>query len=304
MDPTTRTRPAPPSATETAPIADELFGVEGATPAEDAPADEGPSTLAERAPSSLEQPTQPPNSEHLAPERPSTGGAPQKDPIRTGPLVLLLAGAGVLIAGLTLLWVVARSPALAIVLFWLLLLLAPLALVLTVLCWPYIVRRQQVVDRWDQMITGGRGHADAVLSDTLTMLSAMNLPQLNQHQAQYAPGILRSLAGHRRPYLVISQTANVNLRSYRMYINVRDYGENLQTSWYLTYQPDIVERLRMLLLRNRSSLVLDLFDEQDLRAYVVAVHRCFVSSVIELLTTLGQDTTKLNRTSRGFLGIS
>ena len=83
-----------------------------------------------------------------------------------------------------------------------------------------------------------------------------------------------------------------------MFVNVRDYGNALQTSWYLAYLPSAWQRFR-----GRLGLDLDLFDEQDLRAYVTVVHHAFIESVIDLLNELGEDTN-INRTSKGFLGVS
>ena len=186
----------------------------------------------------------------------------------------------------------------------LLFLLAIPAIPLLILFWPEIVRRQQVIDRWDTLIAGGQGHADHVIRETSEMLTALELPQIAMEHMEIAPGIFKKLTGVKRPFLVVSQTTNFNLQPYRVYVNVRDYGESLQTSWYLTFQPGFLQRLRMVVLRRTNSLMLDLFDEQDLRAYVTAVHQCFIVAVLDLFATLGEDSSNLNRTSKGFLGIS
>jgi hypothetical protein len=49
---------------------------------------------------------------------------------------------------------------------------------------------------------------------------------------------------------------------------------------------------------------LDLFDQQDLRAYATIVHRSVLKSVDKLMLDLKQDPSKMERRSRGFLGIS
>ena len=179
-----------------------------------------------------------------------------------------------------------------------------LALPLLILFWPEIIRRQQVIDRWDTLIAGGQGQSERVVGATTALVDGLELPQIALEQAKLAPGIVKGLVGTKRPFLVVSQTDNFNLQPYRMYVNVRDYGASLQTSWYLVFQPGLLQRLRMLVLRRGNHLMLDLFDEQDLRAYVTAVHHCFLQAVVELLTTLGQDSSQLNRSSKGFLGIS
>jgi hypothetical protein len=54
----------------------------------------------------------------------------------------------------------------------------------------------------------------------------------------------------------------------------------------------------------RGGLDLDLFDEQDLRAYVTNAHHCLLEAVNKLMLDLNQDPSKIDRKSRGFLGIS
>ena len=54
----------------------------------------------------------------------------------------------------------------------------------------------------------------------------------------------------------------------------------------------------------RGGLDLDLFDTQDLRTYVTNAHHCLLDSVDKLMVSLNQDPSKLERKSRGFLGIS
>jgi hypothetical protein len=106
------------------------------------------------------------------------------------------------------------------------------------------------------------------------------------------------LSGDTRPFVVVRNRANGRIHSYWVFVNVRDYGKTLQTSWYLAYLPTFWQRFR-----GRLGLDLDLFDEQDLRAYVSVVHHGLVEAVTDLLTGLGQETD-FDRTSKGFLGIS
>jgi hypothetical protein len=139
------------------------------------------------------------------------------------------------------------------------------------------------------------------------------------------PSLIRGLLGGRRPFLVISNKTNSNLETFRMYINARDYGENLQVSWYLVQQFSPGQKLffalsripflglcllpfyfqaRLVRAKEQGLLELDLFDLQDLVAYVTNAHHCLLSAVEKLMVELGQDPKKIERKSRGFLGIS
>ena len=55
---------------------------------------------------------------------------------------------------------------------------------------------------------------------------------------------------------------------------------------------------------NALSFNLDIFDTQDLRAYVTSVHHCCVTRAVqEVGRTIGQDTSKFNWQSKGFLQV-
>lgn len=175
-----------------------------------------------------------------------------------------------------------------------------LGALLVYLIWntPTRLRRRQIIDRWDFVVAGGNGRDDTVIDATRVYLSALQPPHVTLHDTMLASGIWRSVLGDVRPFIIVQNTTNSRIRAYRMFVNVRDYGEALQTSWYLAFLPTLWQRLR-----GRRGLDLDLFDEQDLRAYVTVVHRCFVQAVIDLIADLGEDI-EVNRTSKGFLGVS
>ena len=181
---------------------------------------------------------------------------------------------------------------------WVLLLIVLGAVIYLIWITPSFLRRRSIVDRWDLVIAGGSGQAEAVIEGTQNYISALDPPNVTIDSIDMAPGIWRGLAGDTRPFLIAQNSTNHRIRSYHMFVNVRDYGESLQTSWYLAYLPTIWQRFR-----GRLGEDLDLFDEQDLRAYVSVVHQSFLHAVIDLLGNLGRDT-EINRTSRGFLGVS
>jgi hypothetical protein len=167
---------------------------------------------------------------------------------------------------------------------------------------PGILRRGQVIDRWDALLVAGHGQAERVVAQTVAALVARRVPQITWGMADLAPGWVRGFAGDMRPFLVVAHTHNPRLKRYRMYVNVRDYGASLQTCWYLAYRLPFWRRVSA--ISGLATLGLDLFDEQDLRAYVTAVHHAFLDAVVEILAGLGQETSTLQRSSKGFLGIS
>ena len=47
----------------------------------------------------------------------------------------------------------------------------------------------------------------------------------------------------------------------------------------------------------------DIFDQQDLCAYVTVTHHCLLKAVENLMKDLGQDLSKIERKSKGFLEV-
>jgi len=188
-----------------------------------------------------------------------------------------------------------------------------------------IVRKEEVLDDWSVLIEQGQGLAEQLLNDTQGFIGHSQAPAIRLEVKQMAPSFVRGLLGGRRPFLVVTNTANSNLRPYRMYINARDYGNNLDVAWYLVFQVGFWRRLlgylaliplfglfllpflllgRAARARREGMLDLDLFDQQDLRAYVTNAHHCLLKAVEKAMIGLNQDPAKIERKSRGFLGIS
>ena len=111
-----------------------------------------------------------------------------------------------------------------------------------------------------------------------------------------------------RDYL---RVANEDLEHYRMYIGARDYGNNLDVQWYLVRTTRRLKRERisegfkaMAKDMRRGLIGVNLFERQDLRAYVTLIHHSLLEAVEKLMVSLNQDPSKIDRKSRGFLGVS
>lgn len=70
------------------------------------------------------------------------------------------------------------------------------------------------------------------------------------------------------------------LNDYRIFVGARDYGDNLDISWYLTCEPKFFKRYLSNILTGGASdkalsFNLDLFQQQDLNAYTTVVHTAF-----------------------------
>ncbi len=171
-----------------------------------------------------------------------------------------------------------------------------------------ILRKEQVIDTWAALISGAQGRCEEIFQGTETSIRETKAPSLTMDKKSIAPGIIRGILGTERTFLIVTDEARNKLKPFKVFLNARDYGNNLDVSWYLTYRPSLWQALVSLIpfVRAVSARLheLDLFDQQDLRAYVTVAHHSLLSAVDTLMLSLSQDPSKIDRRSKGFLGIS
>lgn len=170
-----------------------------------------------------------------------------------------------------------------------------------------ILTREQVIDNWSILVEKADGKAEDVFIIAEAFIKGTKAPSLRIERREMMPGIIRGILGTRRDFLVVTDQ-NFRLSPYQVFINARDYGENLDVSWYLTYRLGFWRSLlRFLPGIGAVSFTLeslDLFDRQDLTAYTSICHHSTLRAVEKLMSGLGQDPSKIDRKSKGFLGIS
>jgi len=165
----------------------------------------------------------------------------------------------------------------------------------------------EILERWSSLIGGAQGNADKLMFATRELVEATKAPSLEMLEEAVGPSLSKTAFGETRKFLIVINKIGLKFRSYKIFVNANDYGNNLFVSWYLTYKPDWWQAVMLLMPGAKQVLNLaemNLFDQQDLTAYVTNVHHCFLAAVDKLLLELHQDPTKLDRRSRGFLGIS
>jgi hypothetical protein len=167
------------------------------------------------------------------------------------------------------------------------------------------LKDEKILDTWAVVMEDGAGYADALLQNVQGRLKSSELPGITWGTVDAQPGMLKGLFGKKREYLRI---VNEGLKDYRMYLGARDYGRHLDVSWFLTVEPGFFKSAFSSMLAhgniNALSFNLDIFDSQDLRAYVAAVHRCCVMRAVEEVgKQIGQDTSKFNWQSKGVLQV-
>jgi hypothetical protein len=171
-----------------------------------------------------------------------------------------------------------------------------------------ILRKDQVEDSWSTLIENAQGRSEDVFRNAEEFTKENNVPSIVMTKESIAPGFVKSMFGKAREFLVVVYSESFRLKPYQIFVNARDFGNNLDVSWYLTYRPSIWQVVASLIpfvkVASEALRELDLFDQQDLRAYATVVHRSVLKSVDKLMLDLKQDSSKIERRSRGFLGIS
>jgi hypothetical protein len=168
-------------------------------------------------------------------------------------------------------------------------------------------RKAQIHDNWSLLIEGAKGQRDQIFALTKEKVLDFKAPSLEMKEEKVGPKLTPSPLGENREFLIAADRRSLKLGCFKTFINAVDYGEGLFVSWYLTYMPDAWQTIASLFPGVRKLIGLDdldLFDRQDLTAYVTCVHHCLIGAVEKLMLDLNQDPSKIDRRTRGFLGIS
>ncbi len=162
----------------------------------------------------------------------------------------------------------------------------------------------KIIDQWSTMIAQCHGHSEALLQGVEANLKASEAPPgVNWKRESVAPGWLKGLFGKRRDFLLVS---NERFDDYLMCIGARDYGTALDVSWYLTgsAKSAVVKALSQAGGGLFIALPLDVFDPQDLAAYVTVGHHAMLKAVEDLMRERKLDLARLERNSRGMFAVA
>lgn len=169
------------------------------------------------------------------------------------------------------------------------------------------VSRDHVLGSWGHLIGEAQGRAEEIFKEVEEILKSSGVSSIQAERRKLMPGIIRGIFGKKRDFLVVKDKT-FRLRPYQLLINARDYGNNLDVSWYLTYRLSFTRALLRIIpfysVIPNSIEKFDLFDLQDLTAYNTLCHHSTLEAVEKLMRSLDQDTSKISRSTKGFLGIS
>jgi len=168
-------------------------------------------------------------------------------------------------------------------------------------------RKADILDNWSILISKAHGQREKVFSSTKERIADSKAPNIEMTEEKVGSGLSIQSFGDTRDFLIVTNRNSTKLSNFKAFVNANDYGENLFVSWYLTYRPDFLQCIVLLLPGAKATMSIDdlnLFDKQDLTAYITDVHHSLMEAVEKLMLELKQDPSKIDRKARGFLGIS
>jgi hypothetical protein len=161
------------------------------------------------------------------------------------------------------------------------------------------IKSDRVIDSWATVVKSGAGKDGWVMRTTEQNIKDANPPHVECQRTDVSTGIF----GAKRDFLMVTHGG---LREYALYIGARDFGRDLDVSWFLTLSPGFLKRqISKYATGNPQalSMAVNLFDQQDLRAFTTIAHHSLQDALKMLLEDLKQDYSTINRKSKGFLEV-
>ena len=183
------------------------------------------------------------------------------------------------------------------------------------------INQEKIIEQWTTLIEGANGEGEKVLKGAIRIIERLNPPDVfaTRKEIRPGPGLIKT----RREFLVVEHKL---LDVYDMYVGARDYGKQLFVSWYLVAEPmsffrmfkrapiktlfvyPFVVAARIFLsykgLDTKLMRGLNLFDTEEMTAYVTTVHHAVTEATKEMAEGNNIDFTKINTKTRGFLNLS
>jgi hypothetical protein len=163
---------------------------------------------------------------------------------------------------------------------------------------PVSLSREKVIDNWNMIIEQAAGRDKWVLDTTETFIQEANMPDVVFKQDQVTTGLF----GAKRLFLLVDHR---HLKEYHMYIGARDFGTNLDVCWFLTLAPSgLKSAVSRYATGNPMALSsqINLFSQQDLRAFTTIAHHCVKRTVDMLCEELKLGPPSMGQ-SKGFLNV-
>ena len=184
------------------------------------------------------------------------------------------------------------------------------------------LKEENITDRWSTLIVGAQGSGQRIFDEVKKGIEELEPPNLHIVEQNVTMG--GAINKRKRVYLTVKHK---RIKGFYMYIGAMDYGKQLFVSWYLIQEPTGLMKFLKLMTshwavalvlspvvlfgraiekvkKEISPINLDIFDSEELHAYVATGHHAVLDSVERIMGEFDQDFTKVETKSRGFLNIS
>jgi hypothetical protein len=188
---------------------------------------------------------------------------------------------------------------------------------MTIVAQKIVLKEDKIMEKWSTLIQNAQGRSSEVIEKTARVLEESGVPGVKAEMARVFPKVapsfldsafLKKLEKQGKDYLMIT---NENIRSLRLLVGAQDYGNNLFVSWYLICEPGVLSKFFNALSGKKpdevikwSPVITNVFMEEELTAYITLIHHCVLGAVESLMSGAGQDFSKIDRRTKGFMGIS
>ena len=169
------------------------------------------------------------------------------------------------------------------------------------------LKEGKILDQWATLLDQCQGEDEGIFRMVEEALTSYEAPGVTWKRESVAPSLWKALAGKRRDFILVR---NEGFDDYLIAIGARDYGTSLDVSWYLLESAKgMLRRLLAMIpgmwivLRSFGQLrTLDVFDQQDLKAWVTIGHHSVKKAVVALIEKRKLET-QIDWKSRGMLGV-
>lgn len=165
------------------------------------------------------------------------------------------------------------------------------------------LKEAKILEQWAVVLERCQGEEEALLRSIEDNLKSFETPGMTWSRETVSPGWLKGLFGKKRDFLIVTHE---RFDDYTFYVYARDYGTLLDVSWFLagsTKNP-IVKAVENAAGYIPGSAIfrLDVFDQQDLRAYAM-VGKLAVQKAVEELRARKKLEAEIDWKSKGVLGL-
>jgi hypothetical protein len=163
-----------------------------------------------------------------------------------------------------------------------------------------MIKKERIINSWGGLVERGAGNGPRIYEETEKNLQSLSMPDVTWRREKVNT---RRWMRVERDFLIVN---HARLREYIIFLNVRDFGMNLDCAWFVTCQPGILKRSLSRAAAGHPDALsqnLDLFNKLDLEAWIGSVHHAFLEPIKTLKGELDQDISTLNTQSKGYLSI-